>query len=203
MAWFSKLETASRTEMDEKNVKNWWGVEKKVVDSDTYSAKERVLADKIKKDMDTLPKTSEDANNQANDVLKEKEKLKDNVALFKEMAAAFENNKWKLAHLEDDFNKITEKIMDEYNKKINMIVENRDNNSLDIQYLNENKNAAQDYVETQVLPQQPEKIKNQTSQLKQVLNSWNKENEQILYWIINNMQEIKDLYNKIDKMKWN
>lgn len=203
MAWFSKLETASRTEMDEKNVKNWWGVEKKLVDSDTYSAKERVLADKIKKDMDTLPKTSEDANNQANDVLKEKEKLKDNVALFKEMAAAFENNKWKLAHLEDDFNKITEKIMDEYNKKINMIVENRDNNSLDIQYLNENKNAAQDYVETQVLPQQPEKIKNQTSQLKQVLNSWNKENEQILYWIINNMQEIKDLYNKIDKMKWN
>lgn len=203
MAWFSKLETASRTEMDEKNVKNWWWVEKKVVDSDTYSAKERVLADKIKKDMDTLPKTSEDANNQANDVLKEKEKLKDNVALFKEMAAAFENNKWKLAHLEDDFNKITEKIMDEYNKKINMIVENRDNNSLDIQYLNENKNAAQDYVETQVLPQQPEKIKNQTSQLKQVLNSWNKENEQILYWIINNMQEIKDLYNKIDKMKWN
>lgn len=203
MAWFSKLETASRTEMDEKNVKNWWGVEKKVVDSDTYSAKERVLADKIKKDMDTLPKTSEDANNQANDVLKEKEKLKDNVALFKEMAAAFENNKWRLAHLEDDFNKITGKIMDEYNKKINMIVENRDNNSLDIQYLNENKNAAQDYVETQVLPQQPEKIKNQTSQLKQVLNSWNKENEQILYWIINNMQEIKDLYNKIDKMKWN
>ena len=202
MAWFSKLETASRTEIDEKDVKTWWGVEKRI-DGNTYS-KERVLADKIKKEMDELPTTPEAEKQQANDVLDNEEKLKDNVALFKEIAAAFENDKNnkenKLTHLEDTFNKISSKIMDEYNKKISMMKENRDNNSLDIQYLNENKDAANDYVETQVLPQQPEKVLNQTSQLKQVLNSWDKENEQILYWIMNNMQGIKDLY---DKMRWN